>query len=308
MAEARAAARTARGDAALVRDRAERIVNLVRLGAGLLFLPVLVLNGPVLGVDPPRLSLQLAGLSLLIAGSAALLLWRPTRSVGAGLAAIAVDVFAIAAAGTLSGGIQTHMGALLLVIIALAGLRLDARAVVFAVLAVTLGYIGMVWDGPQAEGLDRHVVYLSIAWIMATVGMGTVRMSRFLATRALERQRERLALERTVGRYFSPQVAALLLQGDGPLVRVERELTVLFADLEGFTELGEQCTGAELFDTVEAHLGALADVALAHEGTVDNYLGDALLVVFNAPVDQPDHARRALDCAREMQADRKAHV
>lgn len=283
-----------------MRDRAERIVNLVRLGAGLLFLPVLLVNGPVLGVDPPALTARLLGLSVMIAGTAALLLWRPSPSVWASAAAIAVDVFAIATAGALSGGIQTHMSSLLLVIIALAGLRLDGRAVVFSALACTLGYVGMVWAGPSAESLDRHIVYLSIAWIMGTVGMGTVNMSRFLATRAIERHRERIALEQTLGRFFSPQVAELLLRGDGRLERVEREVSVVFADLVGFTELGENTDGGALFEIVETYLGALADVALATEGTVDNYLGDALLIVFNAPLEQPDHAARAVECAREM--------
>lgn len=109
-------------------------------------------------------------------------------------------------------------------------------------------------------------------------------------------------LSSTFSRYFSPQVARVIAEGgQGALVTGRREVSVLFADLAGFTRYSEIHSAEVVAATLAAYLDELARVALMHDGTIDKFMGDEIMVVFNAPADQPDHARRALACARDMQ-------
>uniref|UniRef100_UPI0022EB70D8 adenylate/guanylate cyclase domain-containing protein n=1 Tax=Falsiroseomonas oryzae TaxID=2766473 RepID=UPI0022EB70D8 len=76
-----------------------------------------------------------------------------------------------------------------------------------------------------------------------------------------------------------------------------REITALFTDLEGFTALTERVAPNDLVAMLDAYLDALTRVVVAHGGMVEKIVGDAVHAVFNAPLDLPDHPRRALDCA-----------
>jgi adenylate cyclase len=120
---------------------------------------------------------------------------------------------------------------------------------------------------------------------------------------ALENARLYRELEGLFRAYLSPDVAAALLadpdqaQLGGSLV----EVTALFADLRGFTAFSEAVEPAEIVAMLNRYHGAAVPCVLDHGGTVVQFVGDALLAVFNAPARQPDHASRAVHAALAMQ-------
>ena len=105
------------------------------------------------------------------------------------------------------------------------------------------------------------------------------------------------------GRYISDEVVSgLLASPEGPTLGGEqRKVTLLMSDLRGFTPLTEGLAPEQVLRLLNSYLGAMADVILAHQGTIDEFVGDAILAIFGAPLHRPDDARRAVACAVEMQ-------
>jgi adenylate cyclase len=117
---------------------------------------------------------------------------------------------------------------------------------------------------------------------------------------AEEKKRERL------GRFLSPQVTSRILaasdtQGAELGAPEVREVSVLFADISGFTTLSEKMTPSAVALLLNDYLSRMTDVIFKYEGTLDKYIGDAIMAVFGAPLDMPDHAGRAIRTALEMQ-------
>ena len=99
--------------------------------------------------------------------------------------------------------------------------------------------------------------------------------------------------------YLSPDLVAVLASDPGRLKLggETREMTFLFTDLEGFTAMTEAAGAEALVNLLNAYLDGMCSIAMTHGGTVDKIVGDAVHVMFNAPLDQPDHAERAVTCA-----------
>ena len=97
-------------------------------------------------------------------------------------------------------------------------------------------------------------------------------------------------------------VASLLETPEGLRLGGEkRELTILLADLRGFTALADRYTPEQVVRVLNNYLGTMADLIVAHQGTIDEFIGDAILAIFGAPVARPDDAERAAACAVAMQ-------
>lgn len=120
---------------------------------------------------------------------------------------------------------------------------------------------------------------------------------------AVENRRLYAELQRLFSRYTSPELASALLSG---AVRRDlggsvAEVTVLFADLKGFTAFSEKVAHPELIvQQLNTFFSAAVPALRSHGGTVDKFVGDALMAVFNSPVLQPDHAVRAVRAALAM--------
>ena len=104
-------------------------------------------------------------------------------------------------------------------------------------------------------------------------------------------------------RYVSPQLAESILAGDteDDLGSNRKYLTVFQSDIRGFTEMAERMEPEHLVDELNDYLSEMTDIVFRHGGTLDKYIGDAILVFFGDPVPQEDQAERAVRMALEMQ-------
>ena len=105
------------------------------------------------------------------------------------------------------------------------------------------------------------------------------------------------------GRYVSEEVAESLLRAPEGLELggEERETTILMSDLRGFTSMAARLTPNEVIEVLNLYLEAMVDVIDRYQGTIDEIVGDAMLVIFGAPVSCDDHADKAVACGLAMQ-------
>lgn len=82
---------------------------------------------------------------------------------------------------------------------------------------------------------------------------------------------------------------------------LDREVTILLADVRGFTAIAASHPADTVIQLLNGCLGRMSEIALRHQGTIDKFMGDAIMVLFGAPESRPDDVRRALACAVEMQ-------
>jgi adenylate cyclase len=111
-------------------------------------------------------------------------------------------------------------------------------------------------------------------------------------------------LKRAFGQYLSPELVEQLARDPQAIALggETRHITCLFTDLEGFTALSERLPPPALVDVMNSYLDGICQVAKSNGGTVLKIIGDSVHVVFNAPMDQPDHPQRALACALDCHA------
>jgi adenylate cyclase len=112
----------------------------------------------------------------------------------------------------------------------------------------------------------------------------------------------RRRLRRAFGQYVGPEVMDRVLHQDAALDGDVRVVSVLFSDLRGFTMVAERLSPERISETMNEYFTAMIDVILARHGIVQDFVGDAILAVFGAPLADPDHAGNAVTAAREMHA------
>ncbi|MFM7143547.1 MAG: adenylate/guanylate cyclase domain-containing protein, partial [Alphaproteobacteria bacterium] len=115
--------------------------------------------------------------------------------------------------------------------------------------------------------------------------------------------RQKREIGRMFSRYVSPEVVREL-QAHPDKLRLggeRREMTAFFSDLEGFTTISESMDASTLVEFLNAYLTRCTDVILDAGGVIDKYEGDAIIAFWNAPLDQPDHARLACEAALRCQ-------
>lgn len=134
------------------------------------------------------------------------------------------------------------------------------------------------------------------------IGMTLTSIGAFGYKYSLEGQ-ERRFIKTAFKYYVSPSVIEKIL-ADPSRLRLggdKRELSIFFSDIEGFTSLSEKMEPAALSSLLNKYLTEMTGIILKHGGTVDKYVGDAIVAFWNAPIDVADHADRAVAAARECQ-------
>ncbi|MBL7213112.1 MAG: adenylate/guanylate cyclase domain-containing protein [Desulfobacteraceae bacterium] len=120
--------------------------------------------------------------------------------------------------------------------------------------------------------------------------------------RSLTEGRQKRWIKNAFQMYLSPEFVNILLKKPERLFLggEEKELTILFSDLKGFTSLSEGISPAELVSLLNEYLDGMTQILFSHEGTLDKYEGDAVMAFWGAPLEQHDHARKAVNAALEM--------
>jgi class 3 adenylate cyclase len=171
-------------------------------------------------------------------------------------------------------------------------LRLRHAALALPVLAASAAYVAHV--------LFLHDRQFPLAAMMA--GMLLLFLA-VLGLRFLFEERERGRITRLFGRYVSDQVVEdLIASGQPPrLGGVRQTLTVLFSDIRNFTVISEHLAAEEVVEMLNRYFGEVCPIILEEGGTIDKFIGDAVMVQFGAPVAYADHADRALRTALRIQ-------
>jgi adenylate cyclase len=125
-----------------------------------------------------------------------------------------------------------------------------------------------------------------------------------LGVRLTAEERTRVRLRQLFGRYVADEVVEnFMVSGQLPdLGGEELRVTILFADIRNFTTIAERLTPHEVVEMLNTYFSSICEPILQYGGTVDKFIGDAVMAVFGAPAPHPDHARRALCTALSMSA------
>lgn len=160
----------------------------------------------------------------------------------------------------------------------------------------------LIFCAPFATGL--------LAWRMEgelfdalrpTIGLAILAAGGgYLLYRAAEMRRRQISGQ--FARYLSPEVVERLIRSEEEVGRSaeRREVTVLFMDMRGFTSASERLAPDEIVANVNRFLTLSSEEIFRTEGTIDKFMGDAVMAFWNAPLDQPDHAERAIRAVRAI--------
>lgn len=182
---------------------------------------------------------------------------------------------------------------------------------------ILLALCGLAATASQARRIGRGVAWLGVGavlWLVVCVGAfragfvlplidvpiaGIAAFGVPAAFRLAVTDRERNRIRRAFSYYLAPAVIERLLAGNRmPALGGEtRTVSVLFSDVEGFSAISEGMRPEALVHTMNVYLGAMTELIEAHGGFVDKYIGDAIVAVFGAPLDDSDHALNAVRAA-----------
>ncbi len=156
-----------------------------------------------------------------------------------------------------------------------------------------------------AWGLLASATVVAFAWgdvwlraMAATIGLG-LGFGATVVEHFIREQREK----RRLSQFFSPDVLRAVVRGRGAmsLASSRRTLTVLFSDIRGFTSMAEKLEPEEVAAMLSEYLTEMTEIVFRHGGTVDKYIGDCVMALYNVPFEDPHHAVRAVQTALDFQ-------
>jgi adenylate cyclase len=166
--------------------------------------------------------------------------------------------------------------------------------ILFTVLLLGFGLFDFQWLFARRNvNWNTSLFYLEYGFIF---------LSTFAAKYVLE-ERNKKFIRMAFSKYVAPTVVDSILKDPAKLSvgGTRRELSILFSDIRGFTTFSEKMDAVALSKFLNEYLGVMTDLVFKHGGTLDKYIGDAVMAFWGAPLDQPEHAANALKTAIEMQ-------
>jgi len=172
--------------------------------------------------------------------------------------------------------------------------RFGARAGAGLFVGLLAGYMLFVYYLFAAHGIWFNFVYPSSALFFGYTSQ--------TAYRFFTEERRARDIRKMFSSYVSKRIVDELIRDPdkAKLGGERKEITVLFSDIRGFTTFSEKYEPEEVVSILNEYLGAMTDIVFAHDGTLDKFVGDAIMALWGAPVGQPDHAERAIRCALDM--------
>ena len=184
---------------------------------------------------------------------------------------------------------------LLALVVGIAVYALGFRAAILATITMLAAYyLAAIIFSQQFHLIDP--LYAPIAIVLAaTFSLG----ARYLLV-----ERERRKVERIFGQYVDPRISRQLADSrsikDVTSKGERRELTLMFVDIRGFTAMSEAMTAEDVLAVIQEYLNEMSDLILKWDGTIDKYVGDEIVAIWNAPTAQPEHALWAVRCAYDL--------
>lgn len=192
------------------------------------------------------------------------------------------------------------------------GLSATVAATVGAAVAVGLAAVltNAWWTAMLAGALAAFIGWLGIflfargLWLELTIPSLAIALTTFngVAYQYFVEGREKRKVKRLFSRYVAPDVYTQLLAhpDSAQLGGQRREMSVLFSDIRGFTSVSERGQPEEIVAQLNEYFSRMVDVLFAHHGTLDKFVGDMVMALFGAPVEDPDHADHAVTAALAM--------
>jgi adenylate cyclase len=192
---------------------------------------------------------------------------------------------------------------------------------IFEGLVVVLFLAAVFWVGRRNRTWTMHVgfaalvllllagslvlwfAFLTVPWFVAPAVAVAAAWLAATLLRLFKSHEERTLMESALTRYFPRALAARVLdEGKVDLAPDDKDLTIVFSDIAGFTKWSSDKKADQVHGFLSDYLESMAHILFEHGGTVDKFMGDGILAFFGDPFEQPDHAQRAVRAAIAMQA------
>ena len=190
---------------------------------------------------------------------------------------------------------ELALGLLLMALIVFATWRLKTVLSLSLLLAITLVLAG----GPYVLFAQWDIFFNPIDAISFMLLTYIINIS----VKAYFETKHKNFITRQFGRYISPELVKQIAKSeeDVPLGGINKELSILFLDIRGFTTLSEKLRPEEVVDLLNTMFDLITEKALENRGTIDKFIGDAAMILFNAPLDVPNHEYYAVKTGYDIQ-------